>query len=508
MSTYTVRRLASDSKRYRTPVKPVQDRAVGEQATPDQAATADHTPPATTHSISRPGTGAAFESAAMLGAFDRVDQDVLVIGNTVWKLVPWATEDGDRWVIYGRGHKRAVRYCGQLSRRIAALCDIAEPGYDHRVLLDLPPIRPPAQVRAVETFVNTVLIPRLQRGRAAVAPRWGDGGLDNDTVATERETSTDPKWVRETLAEFKGMFLLSGSSYYRLKPFEGEPRNRQIYLGWKSQGKTLGFLGVEKQSRYQALARFDQLLSEMRRRIQASVVRNLDQHLVYQDRRHLIYRLPGDHYYLCTRIPPYGVQGPEGEIQLMRKTMVGIEISTTKVDDVIYPGAAKVMTLGDKPLVVSGWDAPGTPVEMPIQAGSYLELYALPTEEALLRYLESARLTVTGNLRIGPLPGDPTQRLALPLQKRPTVGKHPVLDPVPESMTPDTDSPGQEGEGEEWLEEANRSGKLIDLQGVVELRARQAADLHELNDLFGEFFPSSPRPPGRVLMFPGVGGIK
>ncbi|MFH1571391.1 MAG: hypothetical protein ABIL09_25600, partial [Gemmatimonadota bacterium] len=231
----------------------------------------------------------------------------------------------------------------------------------------------PRPLQQVAAFVAERLIPRLRRLRPAAAAR-----LPVEEMADA--------W----LAGLEDRFLFASGRWYRLVPFHGdaEPHQPEVRLGAEC------YLGLSPQPARLALARYDESLHQA---IGEATQGSAAAGALFARGRHVLVRTPAGHHFLCQRVPPYVVEGEDRQLYAFGPVEIGIHIDSLQVRQVIRPVCVRVM--GEYRHMFIGGYGPGGYVCMPRSPRYFTELHELPLEDALLRHLESARMTLCAGYR-------------------------------------------------------------------------------------------------------------
>ena len=113
---------------------------------------------------------------------------------------------------------------------------------------------------------------------------------------------------------------------------------------------------------------------------------------IYQDEVHAILPLPDGRLFCCRYLSSYAVEGVDRKLYYFEPVRIGIHLSQTTTAEVLGPGAAVVMQPYKHMFVVC--EAPQVSICMATAHSYFRELWKLPLEEAFIRHLEAARLTL------------------------------------------------------------------------------------------------------------------
>ena len=279
-----------------------------------------------------------------------------------------------------RGCRRQVRAGGQLAECLPALIArkrvelkswVEAYGLEWKGVEELQD--PPAAREQVEQFVCRRLIPRLSGRIGEVA------ALETPPVRETVEDCVFPHLERN--------FAFLDRHWYALTPFWGETRPGQFHLRLGERQ----FLGTRTEPRAKALARYDALLQDAVRQALSSESRAAEQ-VLYSDAVHAVRRSARGVYYLCQRIPPYAVEGPDRKLYYFDAVEIGAPILGATAAQIIQPYLVQVMH-AYRHMFVHCSTAPDL-ICMPRPSGYFAALRRLPVEEGLLELLESARMTL------------------------------------------------------------------------------------------------------------------
>ena len=242
-------------------------------------------------------------------------------------------------------------------------------------LAGLPTVENPREAKRIERFIHDRLIPRLRQEGAA--PR-------------EEKSRSEPCPPEDFFcSRLERHFAFSNRCWYRLVPFWGQPGPKQFHLQVGSDQ----FLGVEAEPRARALQRYDRLLQEgVRQAYAAPEERAAGKNDLYRDRTYAVIRASRGRYLVCRWIPAYVVEGEDRRLHYFDPAEVAIPIPGVKSALVIRPHVVR-LTHPYRHMFVHHFDS-GLTICMPRPDTYYRELHRLPLEEALLRHLDSARLTL------------------------------------------------------------------------------------------------------------------
>ena len=317
--------------------------------------------------------------------------DVAVLGGEILHITPRVPLPGEEGVELN-GRRRGAYAGGRLRERLLQACERDSlrlyawaGGYraqgQYQKLDSICKSRSVGQVRRIEAFLEEELIPHLQAWNA------GQSGIP-----------TSPRRVDSLGAIFKrglpGLevepaFAFVGSRWYDLVSFFGRPTAGRFHLRWGRQQ----FVGHHCQHRRRALERYDQLLE---RAVGAALAPTVAQGVRtlggYRDACHAVVRTPKGHHFLCRYLPPYAVEGPDRRLYRFGAVEIGLWIGDTDPARVIRSGAARVMH-SYRHMFLLGGDT-GSVLCMPRHNDFFHRLHRMPLAQALLEYLEEARMTL------------------------------------------------------------------------------------------------------------------
>ena len=239
----------------------------------------------------------------------------------------------------------------------------------------IPKVKDPQVAAQIECFIHACLVPRLRQEEAGPSP---------ETPRPARFSPAD--FVASRMERF---FAFSGRCWHGLVPFWGRPEPRQFHL----QIGDDQFLGVRTEPCGRVLARYDALLQEgVRREFSAPPEAAAGQYEVYRDAIYSVICAPHGRYVLCRRLAPYVIEGEDQQLYYFDAVELGLPLGSVEVSQVVRPHVVRVMH-PYKHMFVHRYDAAQI-ICMPRSETYYSTLHQLPLEEALLRHLESARLTL------------------------------------------------------------------------------------------------------------------
>jgi len=246
----------------------------------------------------------------------------------------------------------------------------------------------------IGTFVHEELIPRLR------------GAVSFD----EEDTAVAESLVDGLLARLEPEFAFVDGRWYGLVPFCGEPGPRQPeFIVGKDR-----FLGLQTRSAIDALARYDTVLREAVRAVfPAEGGGWKERGYLYRGKGGAVIRTPAGRYFACMQMPPYVVEGDDRKLYSFEAAEIGIQIVSTDVREAIRPVSVQVLH-EYRHMFVSGWGG-GNFICMPRPDSYYENLCQLPLEEALLRHLESARMTLCAGYTPRSSPAHSIQTLGRPV---------------------------------------------------------------------------------------------
>lgn len=256
------------------------------------------------------------------------------------------------------------------------------------VYRNLPPLS--AGAAAIERFVRERLVPRLRAEGAGSMPAPMPAGenLDALTDAAIQSVLATPLWPR--------WFAFYHNTWHSLAPFSGPRLNGRFHLVWKGQA----FIGMTREQWRLAIRQCDRNLEEaVRGGFAWREEQRLQSQALYQDSTYAVLRTPTQHYFVCRRIPPYVVEGWDHRLYLFPAVQVGVPLISLDPEQVLSPLAARVMHAYRHMFSYSSEG--GGAICMPMPSTYYPNLYRLPLEEALLRHLEAARMTLCAGYHEG-----------------------------------------------------------------------------------------------------------
>jgi hypothetical protein len=249
--------------------------------------------------------------------------------------------------------------------------------------------------KGIGLFVNERLIPRL---RGAVF-------FDEKEDMAVAESLVDG-----LLARLEPEFAFVDGRWYGLVPFCGEPGPRQPEF---TVGKDR-FLGLRVGSAVDALARYDAVLREAVRAVFPAEGGDWEERgYLYRGKGGAVMRTPSGRYFACLQMPPYVVEGDDRKLYSFEAVEIGIQVVSTDVRKAIRPVSVQVLH-AYRHMFVSGWGG-GNFICMPRPESYYEELCQLPLEEALMRHLESARMTLCAGYTPLSSPAHSIQSLGRPV---------------------------------------------------------------------------------------------
>lgn len=344
-------------------------------------------------------TGLPFSTVSLLG-LDQAGAHVLVLDGKAVQFSECSPRRGEAQVLVN-GCPKAVRRCESLKGLLAealtqhrrAVFNWAQQAHRGTSRLDgnLPALSP-RTAEAIGQFVRERLIPRLQAEGGAVpvsppipATAPVPGRFPEAAMQSFLEAQVWPRW-----------FAFHRDTWHCLTPFFGQPLAGRLHLEWEGQA----FISMAQERRRLALLRCDQRLEEaVSRSLQALEQQQAQPQALYQGGAYAVLCSPRRHYFCCRQLPPYVVEGQDRALYLFGGVQVGVPIIDLEVSEVIRPFSALVMHAYRHMFAHS---AGGTRLICMLQPADYYQrLHQLPLEEALLQYLEAARMTLCAGYHEG-----------------------------------------------------------------------------------------------------------
>lgn len=284
-----------------------------------------------------------------------------------------------------RPHLSGLRHWAGTQREIREYADLD--GHDLAMT--------PGDSKGIGPFVHERLIPRLR----------GATSFDE-----EEETAVAESLVDGLLARLESEFAFVDGRWYGLVPFCGQPGPRQPeFIVGKDR-----FLGLRAGSAVDALVRYDAVLREAVRAVFPAEGEGWKERgYLYRGKGGAVMRTPAGRFFACLQIPPYVVEGDDRKLYSFEAAEIGIQVVSTDVRKAIRPVSVQVLH-AYRHMFVSGWGG-GNFICMPRSEGYYEELCQFPLEEALLRHLESARMTLCAGYTPLSSPAHSIQTLGRPV---------------------------------------------------------------------------------------------
>ncbi len=311
-------------------------------------------------------------------------RNVVVVDGRVGLVVSESHAPEDRSVEFDT-FSGYVHFVGTLGSLLARAVRLRQPSLRHWAAasagsayaeLDRPGLTPSAIIAdRVDAFVYDRLIPFLKDLRHQRPER------KRPPAAAALEPSLVP--------ELDDRFAFIAERWYQLVPFFGSSGRGSFVFRLQDQQ----FIGLRTESTRAAVGRYDSLLRD-------AVCAALPSHQIgsrehcdlYHDDRYSVIRTPGGRHFLSYRLPPYVIEGVDRKLYHFDGAEIGIAITSIDVRQVITSQAVQVLH-AYRHMFVS-FMGNGHFVCMPRGLPYFNELYRLPLEEALLRHLESGRLTL------------------------------------------------------------------------------------------------------------------
>ena len=242
----------------------------------------------------------------------------------------------------------------------------------------LPGVQPTIDVGEVEEFLFSRLIPLLKQRSCRFRE---EGPAESSLSSLASEEVIFPGLERR--------FAFIGQRWHALVPFFGASGSGRFQLRLGDDQ----FVGVEVENRQKRLERYDALLQEAVREACARPKKQrAGRAVLFQDETYAVVATPRRRYFLCQHILPYAVEGPDHKLYFFEEVEVGMQITHTDVEQLMQPRKVRVMHPYRHMFLSDG--GVSEPICMPRPERYYRELRQLPLEEALLRHLEAARMTL------------------------------------------------------------------------------------------------------------------
>ncbi|MFC1526390.1 hypothetical protein ACFL6X_06225 [Candidatus Latescibacterota bacterium] len=346
------------------------------------------------------GSGFPFNVASLL-ATDRFG-NVAVLDDEILHLTWREPRQGEDWAEVSN-QRLAIQNGGSLRRRLEQACEEHGEAVVEWVRRHSPKSSGggldagrdmPDTAREVETFVLDELIPALReaasggeappRGLQAVDPAAGPPtgkGPGSRTPAPDVELDGGKWWA------------YFGECWFQLVPYFGRrtPGRFRLQLGERAyveRSRLKRSCMMERQER--------RLQRAMVEALGPSVDRGEEVSRLYDDGEHAVLLTPQGRYWMCRRVPPYAVEGPNRRIYRFDGAEVGIWISSVDPARVLHEASACIVHPYAHMFVLGG--GAGAPICMPRPQDYYRRLQRLPLAEGLRRHLESARMTLCAGL--------------------------------------------------------------------------------------------------------------
>ncbi|MFH1572200.1 MAG: hypothetical protein ABIL09_29690 [Gemmatimonadota bacterium] len=315
----------------------------------------------------------------------RPGRDLLVLEGRIGVLDPDVPRPGDATVEWHRSGGRRVRFGDMLEERVLSAARLRLPGLRSWALgaaqalpysqLDgggLPRLPGPAQ--GVEAFVRDRLIPCLGAQARGYRPA---------------ATPVPPAdFLAGTLGHLGRSFALAGGWWHELIPFFGCPPGGHFAVRVGSQQ----LLGLRALGQAAALRQCEQELEEAVLAAFPPAPSGPSSCDLYRDEVYAVICTPGGRFYVCQRVPEYVVEDVDGTLYHFEGVEIVIHVASTSAAAVIRPVCVQVMQEYRHMFV--GHIAGGAYVCMPRPSAYFAEVHGLRLEEALLRHLEAARMTL------------------------------------------------------------------------------------------------------------------
>lgn len=239
---------------------------------------------------------------------------------------------------------------------------------------NLPGDANPNSDHQVGTFIHDRLIPHLRY--LIPAPR--EKGISVSVL------------VDALMARFEPRFAFLEDRWYGLIPFFGKPEPLQPEF---NVGRDQ-YLGLEAEPVSKALERYDAALQVVVRDVFSEGSFFQGKEGLFRSDIYTVIRTPGGRYYICQQVPPYVVEGEDRKLYYFDGVEIGIHLTSLDPRRVIQPVCVRVLQ-EYRHMFVGGYGG-GSFICMPRGRAYFDELHQLPLEEALVRHLESARMTLCG----------------------------------------------------------------------------------------------------------------
>lgn len=344
-------------------------------------------------------TSLPFSTTSLLG-LHQLNTDALVLDGTVIQVRDRRPRAGETEVLINRLPK-AVYSCMPLEelvhqtlrRHHREIGLWVQRTHINPTLLDRD--LPPATTATAETigqFVREHLIPRLRAER--------DSSSEPTADAAARKPVGDP--VEAVIQSFPSAqlwprwFAFYHDTWYGLVPFSGQPLNGRFHLVWKDRS----FIAMSRMKGRIAVRTCDQRLEEaVGGSFQGLQEQRLEPSVLYRHHPYSVLRSAKRNYFICRQIPPYVVEGQDRALYLFPQVQVGVPITALEVDEALRPFSARIMHAYHHMFAHSAGAC--EPICMPLPNGYYARLCELPLEDALLQYLEAARMTLCAGYHEG-----------------------------------------------------------------------------------------------------------
>ena len=292
--------------------------------------------------------------------------DVLVVDGEVIHIDSRPARHAETWIELGC-MRRPIRSAGLLEQRLHSLLHAGE-----RTPAG-PSVGGPARA-SVAAFVRQQLIPSLREPD-------GNGMPVADLAKPDEGTDL----AGPIALEVEPAFAFVGPYWHRLVPFFGLPPSARLHI---RRGQRQ-YIGVYRQPREQALARYDEIVLQA---VRSAPPAPGGFRTLYQGSRHAVRINPDGQYALCQQVPPFVVEGPDRQLFYFGAVEIGVWITSPDPFRAIGAGQVQVMH-PYRHMFVMGTKA-GATICMHPPDGFYRELQAMPLAQGLPGLLEGARMTL------------------------------------------------------------------------------------------------------------------